>query len=87
MLYFQRCVINDEPYLQLMRSVPISQSFAVTSIGSRLMTDSKEILDSRKETSGPLDHELPELLTASFTEATLSDPNLSLQCVCVCFFL
>ena len=58
------------------RTVPISQSFAASSIGLKLATDAHEILEGRKEVAGPLDDELTNLVDVTITKDNLSELNL-----------
>lgn len=55
----------------IIRSLPLSQSFAVSSIGQKIMTDATEMASTRQETAGPLEEPLQTVL-----DSTLQKDNL-----------
>ena len=55
----------------------MSQSFAVSHIGNRIISDAGEQLESRKETAGPLEDLLQDLL-----DCTLSAENIDDKILC-----
>ena len=56
-----------------MRSLPFSQSLAVSTIGTKLMNDAASLLESRRETTGALDEELSFILSKPISSENLED--------------
>ena len=62
--------------MSIIRSLPLSQSFAVSSIGQKIMTDATEMAGTRHETAGPLEEPLQAVLDATIQKDNLDEMSL-----------
>ena len=67
------------------RTLPLSQSFAVSNIGGKLCQDAREQLETRKETSGPLEDTLATIIDCKLTDQNITD--MIFGCVYLNLFL